>query len=240
MTPDRPHAPTGPVPDPDPVVPGPSAPVTTLLVDDHALFRDGLAALIGRWDDFVVVGAAADGAEAVRLAAALRPRLVLMDVRMQPMGGVEATRRITAADPDVRVAMLTMSSLGEDVYQALRSGAHGYLSKDDPADRLHEYLAGLMRGEAAMSATIAARVLAEMAGPASGGPGGLTAAERLTARERDVLRLLVDGLSNEELATRLHLSEATVKKHLGSIMTKLHMRNRVQVAVYGVRQGLVG
>lgn len=214
-------------------------PTTVLVVDDHALFRDGLTALISRWDDFVVVGTAADGAEAIRLARSLRPGLILMDVRMEPVGGVEATAAITAADPDVRVVMLTMSSLGEDVYQALRNGAHGYLSKDERADRLHEYLAGLMRGEAAMSSTIAARVLAEFGLPGGSGTPIPPAHERLTHRERDVLRFLVDGLSNEEIAQQLFLSEATVKKHLGSIMTKLHVRNRVQVAVFGVRQGIV-
>jgi len=214
-------------------------PTTVLVVDDHALFRDGLTALISRWDDFVVVGTAADGAEAIRLARSLRPGLILMDVRMDPVGGVEATAAITAADPDVRVVMLTMSSLGEDVYQALRNGAHGYLSKDERADRLHEYLAGLMRGEAAMSSTIAARVLAEFGLPGGSGTPLPPAHERLTHRERDVLRFLVDGLSNEEIAQQLFLSEATVKKHLGSIMTKLHVRNRVQVAVFGVRQGIV-
>ena len=210
-----------------------------LIIDDHALFRDGLTALISRWDDFEVVGTAADGAEAIRLARSLRPGLILMDVRMEPVGGVEATAAITAADPDVRVVMLTMSSLGEDVYQALRNGAHGYLSKDERADRLHEYLAGLMRGEAAMSSTIAARVLAEFGLPGGSGSPVPPAHERLTHRERDVLRFLVDGLSNEEIAEQLFLSEATVKKHLGSIMTKLHVRNRVQVAVFGVRQGIV-
>lgn len=214
-------------------------PTTVLVVDDHALFRDGLTALISRWDDFVVVGTAADGAEAIRLARSLRPGLILMDVRMEPVGGVEATAAITAADPDVRVVILTMSSLGEDVYQALRNGAHGYLSKDERADRLHEYLAGLMRGEAAMSSTIAARVLAEFGLPGGCGTPVPPAHERLTHRERDVLRFLVDGLSNEEIAQQLFLSEATVKKHLGSIMTKLHVRNRVQVAVFGVRQGIV-
>ncbi|MBN9326379.1 MAG: response regulator transcription factor [Cellulomonas sp.] len=212
---------------------------TVLVVDDHALFRDGLTALISRCDDFVVVGTAADGAEAIRLARSLRPGLILMDVRMEPVGGVEATAAITAADPDVRVVMLTMSSLREDVYQALRNGAHGYLSKDERADRLHEYLAGLMRGEAAMSSTIAARVLAEFGLPGGSGTTVPPAHERLTHRERDVLRFLVDGLSNEEIAQQLFLSEATVKKHLGSIMTKLHVRNRVQVAVFGVRQGIV-
>lgn len=216
-----------------------TGPATVLVVDDHALFRDGMVALISRWDDFVVVGTAANGAQAVRQAAELRPDLILMDVRMDGVGGVEATRAITLADPDVRVAMLTMSSLGEDVYQALRNGAHGYLSKDEPADRLHDYLAGLMRGEAAMSSTIAARVLAEFGLPGGSGIPVPPAHERLTHRERDVLRLLVDGLSNDEIAQNLFLSEATVKKHLGSIMTKLHVRNRVQVAVLGVRQGIV-
>lgn len=226
-----------------PAAPGPAgtpARTSVLVVDDHALFRDGLTALIGRWEDFAVVGEAATGEDAVRLARDLRPALVLMDVRMDGIGGVEATRRITAADPRVRVAMLTMSNLGEDVYQALRSGAHGYLSKDEPADRLHTYLVGLMRGEAALSPTIAARVLAEFGMPGASGLPVPPAHERLTHRERDVLRFLVDGMSNEEIAGALFLSEATVKKHLGSIMTKLHVRNRVQVAVLGVREGLVG
>ncbi len=217
-----------------------SPPTTVLVVDDHALFRDGLIALIGRWPGFEVVGSASDGTAAIRLAQQLAPRLVLMDVRMAGMGGVEATREITAADPGVRVVMLTMSSLGEDIYQALRNGAHGYLSKDESADRLHDYLIGVMKGEVAFSSTIAAKVLAEFGTTSRRGALPVPPAhERLTSRERDVLRLVVDGLSNEEIGRELHLSEATVKKHLGSIMTKFHMRNRVQVAVYGVRQGIV-
>ncbi|MBN9104007.1 MAG: response regulator transcription factor [Propionibacteriaceae bacterium] len=211
--------------------------VRVLVVDDHALFRDGLIALLGRWEGFAVAGSASDGAEAVRLASVLRPDLVLMDVRMEGIGGVEATRRITAADPAVRVAMLTVSDLGEDVYEALRSGAHGYLSKNESAERLHQALLGLMRGEAAMSSSTAAKVLAEFARPAQAASEG---SQPLSRRERDVLGLLVEGLSNEEIARTLFLSEATVKKHLGSIMAKLHLRNRVQVAVFGVRRGLVG
>lgn len=211
--------------------------VRVLVVDDHALFRDGLIALLGRWEGFEVAGSASDGAEAVRLASVLRPDLVLMDVRMEGIGGVEATRRITAADPAVRVAMLTVSDLGEDVYEALRSGAHGYLSKNESAERLHQALLGLMRGEAAMSSSTAAKVLAEFARPAQAATEG---SQPLSRRERDVLGLLVEGLSNEEIARTLFLSEATVKKHLGSIMAKLHLRNRVQVAVFGVRRGLVG
>ncbi len=216
-----------------------AGPVTVMVVDDHALFRDGLVALIGRWPEFTVVGCAADGEEAVTLARRLRPNLVLMDVRMAGLSGVEATRLITMNDASVRVAMLTASALGEDIYDALRSGAHGYLSKDDSADRIHESLEGLVRGETVLSSTIAARVLAEFGVPLPSSARSTGAAERLTSRERDVLRLLVDGLSNEEIGLSLHLSEATVKKHLGSIMTKLHVRNRVQVAVYGVRKGIV-
>jgi DNA-binding NarL/FixJ family response regulator len=211
-------------------------PAGVLVVDDHGLVRDGLVALIGRWPEFTVVGCAADGERGVAMAGLLRPDLVLMDVRMDGIGGVEATRRITAADPDVRVAMLTASRLGDDVFQALRSGAHGYLSKDEPAEGLHVALAGLMRGETALSSTIAAKVLAEFTAPVR---SAVASPERLTQRERQVLRLLVDGLSNEEIGQILYLSEATVKKHLGSIMTKLHMKNRVQVAVYGLRQGIV-
>jgi two-component system NarL family response regulator len=212
---------------------------TVLVVDDHALFRDGLASLISRWDDFHVVGTAPDGADAITQARRLRPGLILMDVRMSGLGGVEATRAITLEDPQVRVVMLTMSSLGEDVFEALRNGAHGYLSKDEPADRLHDYLAGVMRGEAALSSSIAGKVLADLAGPGrTRGVGAPAQAEPLTRRERDVLRRLVDGLSNDEIAQDLHLSEATVKKHLGHVMNKLHMKNRVQVAVYGVRAGI--
>lgn len=211
-------------------------PAGVLVVDDHALFRDGLVAVIGRWPEFDVVGCAADGEEGVRLAHTLHPDLVLMDVRMAGIGGVEAARQITAADPQVRVAMLTASRLGDDVYQALRGGAHGYLSKDEPAERLHVALLGLMRGETALSSTIAGQVLAELGAPGRATP---SSPEWLTQRERQVLRLLVDGRSNEEIGRMLFLSEATVKKYLGSITSKLHVKNRVQAAVYGLREGIV-
>ena len=215
-----------------------ATPIAVLVVDDHALFREGMGALLDRWDEFDVVGLARDGEESVRLARRLRPDLVLMDLRMPGIGGVEAARRITAEDAHVRVVMLTMSSLGEDVFLALRSGAHGYLSKNEPPERLRDILVGVMRGEVALSSAIAAKVLAEL-GPAPTGGSSPTSADHLSTRERDVLRLLVEGLSNEDIATELCLSPGTVKKHLGRVMTKLHMNNRVQVAVYSVRSGLV-
>jgi two-component system NarL family response regulator len=211
-------------------------------VDDHQLFREGLAALMARWPEFVVVGQAADGRAAVEVARELRPDLVLMDVRMRGPGGVdglEATRAVTSADPGCRVVMLTMSALGDDVFQALANGAHGYLSKDEPPQRLRAFLEAVMRGEAALSGPIAAKVLASFGhSPTQGGPASLPG-ESLTRRERDVLRLLVDGLSNEEIAEQLFITEATVKKHIGRVMAKWRMKNRVQVAVYSVRQGLV-
>jgi len=211
-------------------------PTRVLIVDDHSLFRDGLAALIERWDDFELVGSAADGAQGVELATRLNPDLVLMDIRMPTVDGVAATRTIREQSPNARVVMLTTSRLGEDVFNALRNGAHGYVIKDEPAERLHGYLQSVMRGEVALSSAIASRVLEQLS---SGDRRNALPVTILTDREREVLRLVVDGLSNEEIADKLSVSEATVKKHLGRVMTKLHLDNRVQLAVYSVRQGLV-
>jgi len=208
-----------------------------LVADDHALFRDGVCSLIHRWPEFGVVGCAADGEEAVRLCAELRPDLVLMDVRMEPMGGVEAAQAISALELGARVAMLTVSDLGDDVYQALRNGAHGYLSKNESAEQLHDALVSLMEGQTVLSPAIAAKVLTEFTAAGRTMPGGSPDAVRLSFRERQVLRLLVEGMSNVEIGRSLHLSEGTVKKYLGTIMTKLHARNRVQVAVLGLRRG---
>lgn len=214
----------------------PAAPVDVMIADDHALFRDGLAALINRWDEFRLVATAADGQEAIDLARRHRPALVLMDVRMPRVDGVAATRAITAANPDVRVVMLTMSDSPQDVFAALRSGAHGYVVKDVSADRLYACLSGALNGAVILSGKVASCLMAELGGatPTSSGAG----VDALTEREHEVLALLVDGLSNEEIGRRLHLSEPTVKKYLGSIMAKLHVKNRVQAAVYGVRQGI--
>lgn len=212
-----------------------------LVADDHALFRDGLVALINRWPDFTIASTASNGEEAVRLARRLKPDLILMDVRMEPMGGVQATRAIRQEDSEVKIVMLTMSNLGEDMFEALRAGAHGYISKDEQASRLHDYLNDVLAGGNALSSSVAAQVLADFSiGGQSFVPrSGQRQNQSLTASERKILRLVVDGLSNEEIAHELHVSEATVKKHLSRVMTKLHMRNRVQVAVFSVRQGIV-
>ena len=213
------------------------APVDVLVADDHTLFREGLAALIQQWDGFRLVATASDGQEAIDLARKHRPGLVLMDVRMPRVGGVEATRTITAADPRVRVVILTMSDCSEDVFAALRAGAHGYVVKDVSADRLHARLTGALSGEVVLSSAVASCVMSEFSTPPS--PEVTPEHDALTGREHDVLTLLVDGLTNEQIGRTLHLSEPTVKKYLGSVMTKLHAKNRVQAAVYGARRGIV-
>jgi DNA-binding NarL/FixJ family response regulator len=225
------------LPDPRPVE-RPARAATVLIVDDHTLFRQGLESLIARWDDFEVVGSVGSGREGIREARRLEPDLILMDVRMGDVDGIEATRRICARDRRVRVVMLTVSGLGEDLFQALRVGAWGYLGKDEPAERLHANLQGVMRGETVLSSAAANMALGELGLRSPHDPRQAPSAN-LTSREKDVLTLLVDGLSNEEIADALHVSEATVKKHLGSVMVKLHLKNRVQVAVRALRDGIV-
>jgi len=207
-----------------------------LIADDQKHARSGLKALLSASMHEPEIWEAANGREAERIAEEVRPDLVLMDVRMPGMDGVEATARIHEGRPATRIVMLTTSSLGEDVFNALRNGAHGYVIKDEPAERLHAYLEAVMRGEVALSSAIAGRVLAQLSVVNSRAPAPVTV---LTSREREVLRQLVEGQSNEEIAVSLNVSEATVKKHLGRVMTKLHLDNRVQLAVYSVREGLV-
>lgn len=215
--------------------------IRVLIADDHTLFRDGLLSLIKRWEGFSVVGSAASGEEAVDLCQRLEPDLVLMDVRMPHMGGVEATKRITQAHPSARVVMLTMSNDQDDLFAALHNGARGYVLKDVGWARLREFLMGVMEGEAALSGSMAALVLAEFDERPTQGTGGRPSGPdlALTPREADVLRLLVEGMSNPEIGQALNLSEQTIKKDLGRVMDKLQVKNRVQVAVYTVRKGLI-
>ncbi len=213
---------------------------TVLLVDDHVLFREGLRSLMSRWGDFDVVGEAADGAEALELARELLPDLVLMDVTMPVMDGLEATRRIVREVPTVRVVMLTVSEDQEDLLQALKNGAQGYLLKNTPSAKLVDYLRGVLRGESALSGAMATKVLAEFMQPRAPADALCRVAlEPLSARELQVLQLVAEGLSNAEIGERLYLSENTVKKHLRNILQKLHLNNRVQVAVYAAREGLL-
>ncbi len=210
-----------------------------LLVDDHALFREGLAGLFAYQDDFVVVGEAADAQTALAQTAALRPDIVLMDIDMPGADGIATTRRLKSEFPDVTVVMLTVHDATDKLLDAIKAGAQGYLVKNIRSTELLDQLRGLKRGEAAITRRMAARILEEFQrGQVSTGStkGSLN---DLTARELEVLELVADRLSNKEIAARLVISEHTVKNHLKNILSKLHLRSRRQAADYGLARGWV-
>lgn len=198
--------------------------------------RHGIVSIIEEAAGFEVVGEAADGEEALAKARSLRPDLVLMDIQMPGMGGIEATRRLKREMAHVKVVMLSMSDDVQDFFEAIKAGAQGYLLKNMQPESWVEYLAGVVRGAAPISQPLAARTLREFA-------AGVAAEESedagLTAREREVLELVAQGLSNREIAARLYLAEPTVKNHLSRIMEKLHLRNRTELAAFAHRRGWV-
>ncbi len=208
-----------------------------LIADDHALFRDGLRSLLEA-RQIEVVGEAANGQEAVELTRRLAPDVVLMDLTMPEMDGLTATRAICAEQPAVKVVVLTASEDDADLFEAIKSGAQGFLPKDLEAEQFFDHLVGVTRGEPALTPGLARKLLHEFAHPSA------TRRERepdaLTDREREVLELLVQGITtNRELAERLVVSENTVKYHLRNILDKLHVQNRAEVIAYAVRHGLV-
>ncbi|HIC90264.1 MAG TPA: response regulator transcription factor [Anaerolineae bacterium] len=213
-------------------------PISVLLVDDHTLFRDGLASLLRTRPTVEVVGGAADGEEALRLARELLPDLVLMDVRMSGMGGLEATRRLKAELPEVKVVMLTMSEDDQDLFESIKAGAQGYILKNTPAEELFGFIERVFAGQAPISGLMAAKMLGEFARPSALSGRGEFPCEKLSDREREVLQRVAEGASNREIAMALSISENTVKKHLRNILAKLHLRNRVEAAVYAVQRGL--
>jgi DNA-binding NarL/FixJ family response regulator len=207
-----------------------------VLADDHALFRDGVSSLLGAWGHDVV-GHAANGLEAVDLVIRLQPDLVLMDVRMPGMSGVEATRAIAAVRPETPIVMLTVSEDEEDLFAAIRAGARGYLLKDLESAHLRSMIDAVARGEAAITPATAARIIRHLT--SLGAPPDEAAPDRLTARELDVLRLVTAGRRNKEIAVELGISENTVKYHLRNILEKLHAQSRTEVATLALREGLV-
>lgn len=209
-----------------------------LIADDHTLFRDSLRSLVEA-RGLEVVGEAGDGETAVELAQTLRPDVVLMDLGMPGMHGLEATRRIVQSSPQVRVVVLTVSDAEDDLFEAIRAGAAGYLIKDLEADRFFAYLEGVMRGEPALTPALAGRVLAELVQRDSADRDG-TPVDALTPRESEVLAAMVDGITtNRELAAYLGVSENTIKFHVRNVLDKLHLRNRAQAVSYALRRGLV-
>src|SRR5262245_37517736 len=210
-----------------------------LLVDDHALFREGLAGLFAYQDDFLVVGEASDAATAVRKTAEVHPDLVLMDIDMPGEDGIATTRRIKSEFPDVTVVMLTVHDATDKLLEAIKAGAQGYLVNNIRSAELLEQLRGLRQGEAAITRRMAARILEEFQrGQVAESPRGESTSD-LTTRELEVLELVASRLSNKEIAARLVISEHTVKNHLKNILGKLHLRSRRQAAQYGAARGWV-
>jgi DNA-binding NarL/FixJ family response regulator len=215
-------------------------PTRILLVDDRALFRQAIASLIGMQDDMVVVGQAENGLEAIEQAHALGPDLIVMDVEMPVMSGVEATRHIKEQLPGIKIVMLTVSEEDDFLFDAMRFGADGYLLKDLSPEHLYDLLRAVMRNETPLSPAIATRFVAEFRRERKvrEAPTDTPEPPVLTRRELEVLRLVADGLGNKEIGTRLSITEGTVKNHVHNALKKLQLDNRIQAAGFIVRQGL--
>jgi DNA-binding NarL/FixJ family response regulator len=212
-----------------------------LLADDQKLVRAGFRVLLERGDDIEVVGEAADGAEAVDLARAARPAVVLMDIRMPVMDGLEATRRIVSDQQlgGVRVVVLTTFELDEYVFEALRAGASGFLLKDIDPDDLRQAVRVVAAGEALLSPSVTRRLISEFVTRPAQPPSDPARLAALTEREREVLALVAGGLSNDEIGQRLFMSPATAKTHVSRAMTKLNARDRAQLVMVAYETGLV-
>ncbi len=210
-----------------------------LLVDDHVLFREGVASLLASRQGVKVVGEAGDGYEAIEKARETMPDVILMDVHMPRCNGLEAVRVIKREMPNVKIVMLTVDEHDETLFEAIKSGAQGYLLKKLNRQHLFDMLATAARGEVALSPVMMAKILAEFQHPTTEPGLAGEAREELTPRETDVLKLVVRGATNREIADALNITENTVKKHLQSILSKLHLQNRIQAAVYAVREGLL-
>jgi DNA-binding NarL/FixJ family response regulator len=215
--------------------------IRLLLVDDQELVRTGFRLFLETQDDLEVVGEASDGVEAIERARELRPDVILMDIRMPEMDGVEATAQLADAgiEPPPRVLVLTTFDLDEYVFGALRAGAAGFLLKDAPREQLLEAIRVVHRGDALLSPSITRRLIEDFATRTDPLEPPAAVLERLTPREREVLVLVARGLSNSEIADRLVVTEATVKSHFGSILMKLALRDRVQAVVFAYEHGIV-
>jgi len=210
--------------------------ISVLVADDQSLVRAGFRMLLADEPDIEVVAEAVDGREAVAKAARFSPTVVLMDIRMPELDGLQATRRILAADPAARVLILTTFDLDEYIYEALSAGASGFVLKDDPPEQLLEAIRTVAAGDALLSPAVTRRVIREFTRvPRVSPPAGVA---ELTEREREVFRLIVEGLSNAEIGAQLFISDTTVKTHVTHVLQKLELRDRVQAVVMAYRTGL--
>ena len=215
---------------------GSSETITVMIVDDHALVRQGVRAFLETQVDITVLADVGSGAEAVRLAPELVPDVVLMDLVMPEMDGVETTRRVKLASPRSQVIVLTSYHQDEHIFPAIRAGALSYLLKDVDSQELAEAVRKAAKGEAVLHPRVAARVVQELHGATRSALNPFT---ELSERELEVLKLIADGASNTEIADRLVISEKTVKSHVSNILSKLHVLDRTQAAVYAWREGVV-
>ena len=220
-----------------------SEPITVIIVDDHTVVRQGVRALLETYPDIRVVAEAASGEEAVRLAAQHAPDVLLMDLVMPGMDGVSATREVKRISPRTRIIVLTSYHTDEHIFPAIRAGALSYLLKDVTPEELAAAVRKAAQGEAILHPRVAARLIQELHAaqkPSSASqPAAPPPLADLTEREREVLRLIAEGLSNAEIAARLVISEHTVKSHVSNILSKLHLADRTQAAVYAWKQGLM-
>jgi DNA-binding NarL/FixJ family response regulator len=217
----------------------PASPIRVMVVDDHVLFRDGLANLLRQFDDIELAGEASNGRDAVAAAAQLKPVVVLMDLSMPGMSGTDATRAILAEAPETAICMLTVSEEEEDLFEAIRAGARGFLLKDTELTALHDAIRVLADGGTSITPFLATRLLEEFAKasppPRVAGPG----LDQLTGREREILEYVAAGWRNQEIADHLSIAVNTVKVHLRNILEKLDLRNRQQAAAFAAQEGLI-
>lgn len=208
--------------------------IRVLIVDDHEIVRKGIRALLSKERGIETIGEAGNGADAIAQAKSLKPDVILMDLVMPKVDGIQATRAITAAQPDARVLVLTSFAADDKVFPAIKAGALGYLLKDSSPTELIQAIRAVHLGQPSLDASIALKVLQEMAHPAQDAPP----AHGLTEREEEVLRLIAHGKSNREIADELTVAEITVSKHVSNILCKLHLASRTQAALYALKEGL--
>jgi len=208
--------------------------IRVLIVDDHIIVRRGIKALLAETDDIEVIGEADNGQEAIRLAKELEPDVILMDLLMPKMDGIEATRQVIAQQPHMRVLVLTSFVGDEKIFPAIKAGAMGYLLKDSEPSELIRTIYGVHRGEPSLHSSIARKMIKEILEA----PSEKRSPDPLTGREVEVLQLLAKGLSNDEIARQLNVSEVTVRTHISHLLAKLHLANRVQATLYALREGI--